>query len=51
MNDEAIVVLGAAGFIGRHLVERIAASGRTVIAATRQPATFKHPGIENVTCA
>ncbi len=45
---EAVLILGAAGFIGRHLAEAIASSGRTVIAATRQAATFKHPLIRNV---
>ena len=47
MND-AILVLGAGGFIGRHLAERFAAEGAAVIAATRTPATFAHPNIRNV---
>ncbi|HUK10596.1 MAG TPA: NAD-dependent epimerase/dehydratase family protein [Stellaceae bacterium] len=43
-----IVVLGAAGFIGRALVRRLAADGRDVIAVTRRTATFG-PGIKVVT--
>ena len=45
---EAVLILGAAGFIGRHLAEAIANSGRPVIAATRQATTFRHPRIRNV---
>ena len=45
---QAVLILGAAGFIGRHLAEAIATSGRPVIAATRQAAIFKHPRIRNV---
>ena len=45
--SDAILVLGAGGFIGRHLAERLAASGVDVIAATRRPATFAHSGISN----
>ncbi|MEO6137422.1 MAG: NAD-dependent epimerase/dehydratase family protein [Luteimonas sp.] len=44
----AVLVLGASGFIGRHLAETIALTGRDVIAATRTPATFRHAGITNV---
>lgn len=47
MND-ATLVLGASGFIGRHLSEALARSGRHVIAATRRPASFTHPSISNV---
>jgi UDP-glucose 4-epimerase len=43
-----ILVLGAAGFIGRQLSERLASRGADVIAATRHPARFQHPGIRNV---
>lgn len=46
--SHAITVLGAGGFIGRHLVETFAAEGRQVIAATRSPAVFRHPAIVNV---
>ena len=50
MND-AILVLGASGFIGRHLSETFAAAGNAVIAATRQASPFAHPGIVNVVAA
>lgn len=43
-----ILILGAAGFIGRHLAERMAAQGKEVFAATRSPATFNHPRICNI---
>ncbi|MDR7097747.1 UDP-glucose 4-epimerase [Lysobacter niabensis] len=46
-----VVVLGAGGFIGRHLAEAVAASGIPVIAATRRAERFLHPGITNVTAA
>jgi UDP-glucose 4-epimerase len=46
--SDAILVLGAAGFIGRHLAESFAASGNAVIAATRKSATFTHSNISNV---
>lgn len=45
--SDAILILGAAGFIGRNLSESIARSGSQVIAATRQPTTYEHPGISN----
>jgi nucleoside-diphosphate-sugar epimerase len=41
----SVLVLGAAGFIGRALVARLAARGERVIAAVRRPAPFA-PGIE-----
>jgi UDP-N-acetyl-alpha-D-quinovosamine dehydrogenase len=45
MTDEApIVVTGAAGFIGRALVERLARRGAAVMALVRQPVAFG-PGI------
>ena len=47
MND-AIFVLGAGGFIGQHLVERLARDGANVVAATRAPVEFEHPNIRNV---
>lgn len=49
--SDAILVLGAGGFIGRHLAERLAADGVDVIAATRRPATFTHPGIRSAVAA
>lgn len=45
----SVFLLGAGGFIGRHLARRLAEDGYAVIAATRTPATFEHPGIRNVT--
>lgn len=45
--SKSVLVLGASGFIGRHLSEAIARSGTSVIAATRSPATFTHSGISN----
>ena len=46
-----VVVLGAGGFIGRHLSETIAGSGVHVVAATRHAETFLHRGIKNVVAA
>lgn len=40
MDSGAVLVLGAAGFIGRALVARLAARGRRVVAASRVPAAF-----------
>ena len=45
--SDAILILGASGFIGRNLSEAIARSGTKVIAATRRPTMFDHPGISN----
>jgi UDP-glucose 4-epimerase len=47
MND-AILVLGASGFIGRRLAESFAADGNMVVAATRHATLFAHPGVTNV---
>jgi UDP-glucose 4-epimerase len=47
-RPDAIFVLGAGGFIGRHLSEAFALSGRRVIAATRVPTRFRSKRIENV---
>jgi nucleoside-diphosphate-sugar epimerase len=41
-----IVVTGAGGFIGRAVVERLAASGAPVVAVTRRPVSFAAAGIE-----
>jgi UDP-glucose 4-epimerase len=43
-----VAILGAAGFLGRSLCEALASTGAEVIAATRRPATFGHPGIHNI---
>lgn len=47
-SGHRVFLLGAAGFIGRHLARHLADAGNTVIAATRQPAEFDHPRIQNV---
>lgn len=47
----SILVLGGSGFIGRHLAETLAGSGKSVIAATKKPTDFAHPSIENVAAA
>ena len=46
--NEAVFILGAGGFIGRHLAESLARGGAHVIAGTRTSATFNHPNIRNV---
>jgi nucleoside-diphosphate-sugar epimerase len=43
-----IVVTGGAGFIGRAVVERLAARGDTVVALVRDPATAQHLAREGV---
>jgi UDP-glucose 4-epimerase len=51
MTRTRVLVLGAAGFIGRRLAERLASQGAEVIAATRHPARFEHGGIHNEACS
>ncbi|WP_166209514.1 NAD-dependent epimerase/dehydratase family protein [Cognatiluteimonas telluris] len=46
--SDAVLVLGAGGFIGRHLAAKLANDGRDVIAATRSPVAFGHARIRNV---
>ena len=46
-----VFLLGAGGFIGRHLANALASDGCDVIAATRRPVAFEHPGIRNVVAA
>jgi UDP-glucose 4-epimerase len=41
--SESILVVGAGGFIGQHLVRRLAGEGRQVIAVTRRSGLFEHP--------
>jgi UDP-glucose 4-epimerase len=43
-----ILVTGASGFIGQHIVRELAANGYRVRAAARQPIMFKEPHIEGV---
>lgn len=42
MRDEIVTIFGGAGFIGRHLVRRLAARGATIRVATRSPSTAGH---------
>lgn len=51
MRKPRVLVLGAAGFIGRQLAELLARRGVDVIAATREPAHFGGTGICNAVSA
>ncbi|MCS6780887.1 MAG: complex I NDUFA9 subunit family protein [Geminicoccaceae bacterium] len=42
MRDKVVTVFGGAGFIGRHVVKRLAAKGATIRVATRSPETAGH---------
>lgn len=42
MRDKVVTVFGGAGFIGRHVVKRLAARGATIRVATRSPETAVH---------
>mgnify|MGYP003694487107 CR=1 FL=1 len=42
MDDRATLVLGGSGFVGRHLVARLAAAGRQVIVPTRRRERARH---------
>lgn len=46
--SDSVLVLGAGGFVGRHLAEKLAHDGADVIAATRAPTTFNNPKIHNI---
>lgn len=49
MSDQSrILVTGADGFVGQHLVPFLATQGYTVVAASRAPATFENPNVVNV---
>ncbi|QIK80340.1 NAD-dependent epimerase/dehydratase family protein [Lysobacter sp. HDW10] len=47
-NRDAVLVLGAGGFIGRHVTNALAQRGTPVIAATRKQCTFDNVIVENV---
>ncbi len=44
----SVLVLGAAGFIGRHLCHELADRETRVLAGTRKKTAFTHPLIENI---
>lgn len=46
--SEPVFLLGAGGFIGRHLANRLVQAGIPVIAATRHETSFADPAIRNV---
>ena len=43
-----ILVTGASGFIGQHLVRRLSERGYLVRAASRQPVIFDDPNVEGI---
>jgi nucleoside-diphosphate-sugar epimerase len=45
MGSASVLVTGATGFIGRHLVARLAADGREVVALARRPSTDAPQGV------
>lgn len=47
MSDR-VLILGAGGFIGQHLVRRLAGQGERIIAVSRRPADFDLPNVEPV---
>ena len=46
--DDHILVLGAGGFVGRHLVRALAQRGDKVIAASRRPIPFGEANVQSV---
>lgn len=49
MSDH-VLVIGAGGFIGRHLVQALAARGNKVIAVSRKSIPFQSGNIESIAC-
>lgn len=43
--SESVLVIGAGGFIGQHLVRRLADNGCQVVALTRRTGLFEHPHV------
>jgi NADH dehydrogenase len=54
MNDAPIVVLGGTGFVGRHVIARLAAKGNRVVAPTRSRERARHlillPTVDVIEC-
>jgi len=48
--SDHVLVIGAGGFIGRHLVQALAAGGNKVIAVSRRSIPFQSHNIESVVC-
>ena len=46
IEETRVLVTGADGFVGRHLVPFLAAQGYKVIAASRAPSSFDDPNVE-----
>ena len=46
--DDHILVLGAGGFVGRHLVRALAQRGEKVIAASRRPVHFESASVQSI---
>lgn len=47
--SEAITVIGAAGFVGRHMVRALAGAGHRVLALSRAALPDSLPGVEQIT--
>ena len=47
-NDLIVLLTGASGFIGRHLVQALAAHGHDLIVTSRRPGRHPQPGLREV---